>query len=79
MEKLETVLSLVFGLYFIVTYKSSGERGVRSWDYTFRRKVRTIDKQQVAISRAVVFFIGLVMFLHGLTMSYKLFLVNTSH
>jgi len=78
MEKLEALLSLIFGLYSIVKCKSIGERGVRPWGKTFRGKIRTLEerKRQVAVSRAIVFAFGLFIFIHGLILSYKLFFTN---
>jgi len=80
MEKLEAVLSLIFGLYSVVKYKSIGEHGVRPWGKTFHGKTRTLEerKRQVAASRAIVFTFGLFIFIHGLIMSYKLFFADTT-
>jgi len=79
MEKIEAALSLIFGLYSVVKYKSIGERGVRPWGKTFRGGIRTLEerKRQVAVSRAIVFTFGLFIFIHGLILSYKVYFANT--
>jgi len=79
MEKLQAILSLIFGFYFLLRYKSAGERGVRSLDRVFRRRPPVTESQQVATSQAIAFFCGLVIFIYGLILGYKVFLADVVH
>jgi hypothetical protein len=65
MDSLEALVYMVIGAYFLITYRSSGERAARSWAYTVRKRPRRVADEQVQISRGIVFFGGLFLLLYG--------------